>query len=185
VVGVPVAVDGGADRSREPLGLGSELRARLRREGGVEDERLPAEVDDAGVPDPAPVGDRDRGPGAVRDFLEREVTRLRQVRVTKEREYRADARRVSLHQYPSKEIGMDVAARLSSKGQLTIPKSVRQALKLEEGDQVIFRVEGQRAVLARTPDLLELAGAVQVPAETRGLPWDEVRRRAWAAQARP
>lgn len=79
---------------------------------------------------------------------------------------------------------MDVAARLSSKGQVTIPKSVREALRLEEGDQVIFRVEGERAVLARTPNLLDLAGSVSVPAEVRGLPWAEIRRRAWAAQAR-
>lgn len=80
---------------------------------------------------------------------------------------------------------MDVAARVSSKGQITIPKSVREALRLGEGDQVVFRlIEGERAILARTPDLLELAGSVPVPAEVRGLSWDEIRRRAWAARAR-
>jgi AbrB family looped-hinge helix DNA binding protein len=80
---------------------------------------------------------------------------------------------------------MDVAARISSKGQITIPKVVREALNLGEGDQVVFRViEGERAILARTPDLLELAGAVHVPAGVRGLEWDEVRRRAWAGQLR-
>ena len=80
---------------------------------------------------------------------------------------------------------MDIAARITSKGQITIPKSVREALKLSEGDQVVFRViEGERAILARTPDLLELAGSVSVPADVRGLPWDEIRRRAWAAQLR-
>jgi len=79
---------------------------------------------------------------------------------------------------------MDVAARLSSKGQLTVPKAVRAALKLEEGDQVVFRVEGERAILARTPSLLDLAGSVSVPAEKRGLRWEEVRRQTWAARAR-
>jgi AbrB family looped-hinge helix DNA binding protein len=73
---------------------------------------------------------------------------------------------------------MDIAARLTSKGQITIPKPVRDALKLDEGDQVVFRViEGERAILARTPNLLELAGSVPVPPEVRGLPWDEIRRR--------
>jgi len=49
----------------------------------------------------------------------------------------------------------------------------------------VFRViEGERAILARTPDLLELAGSVPVPAGVRGLEWDEVRRRAWAGQLR-
>ena len=80
---------------------------------------------------------------------------------------------------------MDIAARVTSKGQITIPKSVRDALNLGEGDHVVFRVvEGERAILARTPDLLELAGSVPTPADVKGLPWDEVRRRAWAGQVR-
>ena len=59
---------------------------------------------------------------------------------------------------------MDVSARVTSKGQITIPKSVRDALGLAEGDQVVFRDEGQRALLARTPNLLDLAGSLDVPA---------------------
>jgi antitoxin PrlF len=80
---------------------------------------------------------------------------------------------------------MDAAARLTSKGQVTIPKAVREALGLGEGDHLIFRVEGHRAVLARTAELLELAGAVEVPAERRGASWDEIRRRTRAARVRP
>lgn len=79
---------------------------------------------------------------------------------------------------------MDVSAQLSSKGQLTVPKVVREALGLVEGDQVVFRVEGRRALLARTPKLLELAGSVPVPAAKRGSSWQEVRRRTRAARAR-
>ncbi len=79
---------------------------------------------------------------------------------------------------------MDVAARLTSKGQVTLPKAVREALGLEEGDQIVFRVEGCRAVLARTADLLDLAGTVNVPASKRGAPWEEVRRQVRAARAR-
>jgi antitoxin PrlF len=79
---------------------------------------------------------------------------------------------------------MDVTAQLSSKGQLTVPKAVRDALGLAEGDQVVFRVQGRRALLARTPNLLDLAGSVPVPAEKRGTQWQEVRRRTRAARAK-
>jgi antitoxin PrlF len=69
---------------------------------------------------------------------------------------------------------MEVSARLSSKGQVTVPRAVREALSLEEGDRLVFRVEGDHAVMARTPDLLALAGSVTVPAAKRGTAWGEV-----------
>lgn len=72
---------------------------------------------------------------------------------------------------------MDAAAKVTSKGQVTVPKSVRDALGIKEGDDVVFRVEGNRAVLARTPDFLDLAGSVPVPAAKRNVAWDEVLRR--------
>ena len=78
---------------------------------------------------------------------------------------------------------MDVAARLTSKGQVTIPKAVREALGLRDGDEVVFRVEGMRAVLARTSELIELAGSVPVPAAKRGASWDEVRRQTRTTRA--
>ena len=63
---------------------------------------------------------------------------------------------------------MDVSARVSSEGQITIPRAVREALSIRVGDEVLFRVEGQRAMFARSPDLIELAGSVSVPAPKRG-----------------
>lgn len=82
---------------------------------------------------------------------------------------------------------MDVSARVSSRGQVTIPRAVRKALALEEGDELVFRVQGGRAVIARSQDLLALAGSVSVPAAKRGTPWSEVlsqTRRARAAARR-
>ena len=78
---------------------------------------------------------------------------------------------------------VDVAARVTSKGQVTIPKEIREALGIAKGDQVVFRVEQHRAILARTPHLLDLAGAVQVPAAKRGVAWDEARRSTRRARA--
>lgn len=79
---------------------------------------------------------------------------------------------------------MDSSARVTSKGQITIPKPVRDALEIHEGDDVIFRVEHARAVIAKTPQFLELAGSVPVPAGKRGTPWDEVLRRTRQERAR-
>jgi antitoxin PrlF len=78
---------------------------------------------------------------------------------------------------------MDVAAKVSSKGQITVPKAVRDALGIKEGDEVVFRVEGRHAVLARTPEFLDLAGSVAVPAAKRNVAWDEVLRRTRAGRA--
>ena len=78
---------------------------------------------------------------------------------------------------------MDVAAKVTSKGQVTVPKAVRDALGIKEGDEIVFRVEGNRAVLARTPDFLDLAGSIPVPAAKRNIAWDEVIRRTRTARA--
>ncbi len=78
---------------------------------------------------------------------------------------------------------MEIAAKLTSKGQITIPRAVREALSLQEGDSVIFRVEGDRAVMARTPDFLALAGSVSTPAAKRDTPWAEVLRQTRRARA--
>lgn len=72
---------------------------------------------------------------------------------------------------------MDAAAKMTSKGQLTVPKAVRDALGIKEGDEVVFHVEGNRAILARTPDFLSLAGSVAVPASKRNVAWDDIIRR--------
>lgn len=78
---------------------------------------------------------------------------------------------------------MEIAARLSSKGQVTVPKAVRDALGIAEGDEVVFRVEGNRAVLARTPDFLTLAGTIKVAAALRNVAWDDIIRKTRATRA--
>ena len=78
---------------------------------------------------------------------------------------------------------MEIAAKTSSKGQITVPKAVRDALGIGEGDNVVFRVEGNRAVLARTPDFLSLAGTIKVPAARRNAAWDDVVRKTRSARA--
>lgn len=53
-------------------------------------------------------------------------------------------------------------SRVTSKGQVTIPRAVREVLRVEPGDRVAFRVLEDRSVVVEpeTVDLLELAGSV-------------------------
>ncbi len=53
-------------------------------------------------------------------------------------------------------------ATVTSKGQITIPKEVRQALGLETGDRVAFRIIDNAAIVEpETVDLKELYGSLQ------------------------
>jgi hypothetical protein len=47
----------------------------------------------------------------------------------------------------------------------------------------VFRVERKRAIVAKTPDFLSMAGTVVVPEAKRGTPWDEVMSRTKRARA--
>lgn len=79
---------------------------------------------------------------------------------------------------------MDVAAKLTSKGQITIPRAVRDALGLETGDSVLFRVDSERAVLTRTPNFIDLAGSVPVPPSKKGATFEEIRHEARRVRAK-
>lgn len=78
---------------------------------------------------------------------------------------------------------MDVPARVTSKGQITLPKSVRQALGLKEGDRVLFRVMNGRAVLAKVPDFLDLAGSISAPPGKGGASWSQIKAATWRRRA--
>ena len=78
---------------------------------------------------------------------------------------------------------MDVPAKITSKGQITLPKAVRDALGLKAGDRVLFRIHPKRAVLAKVPDFLTLAGTVPVPPGKRGARWSEIRDASWRKRA--
>lgn len=44
-----------------------------------------------------------------------------------------------------------IKSKLSSKAQTTIPMPVRAALRLAEGDELIYTIDGDRVVLTKAP----------------------------------
>lgn len=46
-----------------------------------------------------------------------------------------------------------ITSRLTSKAQTTIPQPVRIALRLEEGDELAYVIEGERVVLTKAQPL--------------------------------
>ncbi len=75
---------------------------------------------------------------------------------------------------------------LSTKGQVTIPKDVRAALRLRPGDKVLFDLEGGDRALVRKAepnrllDILDRLG----PAETTGVDFQRRLRREWSGRTR-
>ena len=65
-------------------------------------------------------------------------------------------------------------ARMTSKGQITVPKDVRQKLKLQQGDRVRFLIEedGRVRLMPVKRDISELIGVLPKP--RRALSIDEM-----------
>jgi antitoxin PrlF len=56
--------------------------------------------------------------------------------------------------------------RVGRRGQITLPKEVRRRIKVDEGDQIAFIIEGEQVIIKPiTQSLLDLRGSVQVPDE--------------------
>lgn len=79
---------------------------------------------------------------------------------------------------------MDTAAKLTTKSQLTLPKTVRAALGVGPGDSVVFHLDADGIRISGVGDLEAMAGAVRVPEGKRGTPWDDVVRHTRVARGR-
>lgn len=85
-----------------------------------------------------------------------------------------------------------VAAKLTTKGQITIPREVRERLGLRAGDHVVFRLDdagtaaelgsvgnAHQATMVPVPDLLSLAGSMRPGTGRRRQSWAAIRAAAW------
>ena len=66
---------------------------------------------------------------------------------------------------------------MTSKGQITVPKTIREALRLETGDRVQFRLreDGVVEMLPETTDLMELFGVLK-PREHKHVTIEDMNR---------
>jgi len=65
---------------------------------------------------------------------------------------------------------------LTSKGQMTIPKEVRDALDLKPSEKVIIVVEGDQAIIKPLKgNLLDLGGSVKIPEKEKPIHFKKVR----------
>ncbi len=48
-----------------------------------------------------------------------------------------------------------ITSKLSTKAQTTIPQPIRAALQLQEGDELVYEIEGQRVILTKARQVRE------------------------------
>lgn len=65
---------------------------------------------------------------------------------------------------------------LTSKGQMTIPKEVRNALNLKPSEKVIIVVEGDHAIIKPLRgNILDIGGAVKIPDREKPIDFKSIR----------
>ena len=74
-------------------------------------------------------------------------------------------------------------ARMTSKGQVTVPKEIRERLRVSPGDALEFVYAGDRLEVRpiRRRRFEEFRGLFRI---ARAVPFDEERRLAWTAQTK-
>ena len=55
-----------------------------------------------------------------------------------------------------------ITSRITSKGQITVPKKIRESLNVVEGDSLIFEIDEDRVIIRKLPEIdLEWTRAIQ------------------------
>jgi AbrB family looped-hinge helix DNA binding protein len=72
--------------------------------------------------------------------------------------------------------------RVGRRGQITLPREVRRRIKVDEGDQIAFIIEGDQVIIKPlTQSLLDLRGSVEVSGEQD---FDAIRKEVIAKRSR-
>lgn len=72
--------------------------------------------------------------------------------------------------------------RIGRRGQITLPREVRRRINVDEGDQIVFIIEGEQVIIKPiTQSLLDLRGSVKVTGEQD---FDAIRKEVRAKRAK-
>ncbi|MBW2369905.1 MAG: AbrB/MazE/SpoVT family DNA-binding domain-containing protein [Deltaproteobacteria bacterium] len=77
---------------------------------------------------------------------------------------------------------MQTVSKITSKGQVTIPKKIRDSLKVAPGDYVQFVIVGDTIVLKPSKTLLDFKGYIKTDRKIDD--WEKVRKEAKKAVAK-
>ncbi|MGD0309129.1 MAG: AbrB/MazE/SpoVT family DNA-binding domain-containing protein [Acidobacteriota bacterium] len=66
-----------------------------------------------------------------------------------------------------------IAVKVLPKGQITLPKKIRQKLRIQEGDMLLLDTDGERAILKRGKTIFDYKGALP----NLGMSVDELREK--------
>ena len=73
--------------------------------------------------------------------------------------------------------------KITRKGQVTIPKEIREKLSLKESDILIVSDNNNMVIMEKMSPFLELKGSVKVPDKIKNLSWKEIEERASQSMA--
>jgi AbrB family looped-hinge helix DNA binding protein len=71
---------------------------------------------------------------------------------------------------------MQVRSKITSKGQVTIPKRIREELRLKPKDSILFIKQGNNIVIKPAKTLLDLKGSIKTDKKIQD--WEDVRAEA-------
>lgn len=64
--------------------------------------------------------------------------------------------------------------KVTSKGQVTIPKEIREQLSIKESDNLEVKVVGNSIVMERLESFETLRGSVKIPNKYKNMCWKEI-----------
>ncbi len=75
-----------------------------------------------------------------------------------------------------------LSTRIGRRGQIVLPREVRRRIKVDEGDQIAFIIDGEQVIIKPiTQTLLDLRGSVPVSGEQD---FDTIRKEVTAKRAK-